>query len=329
MGRLVNDVGDALPKSPHPLVTAFYVRFNRNLISRLEMPLTETYLLILLIEQMDGIDSSLDVLRHITVSAPSGNSFPLSPPDLPLRLWSTSNSPAKDTARRSCFCRLLIQVEYPTWNGQEVSQDNLKPVIEHVDAEFLRLFRFLSLIALDESPSVAARASTTLLHGQQLSILFGPATDLTRVQALLTTCMAVSSRGGESFAFLNLYTATLQVLSCRVTARILRTPTSQIGASSAPTTRHCLLLITPVSFWAYCKHPELFATLHPLSPTAPERRPEDFDYDSSGRRKRRRRCHSSAQSQNQGPSKSKTRAKCPVQRTSPTGRRQGKKINTT
>lgn len=233
MGRLVNDVGEALPKSPHPLVTAFFVRFNRNFISRLEMPLTETYLLI---EQMDEIESSVDVLR--TVSAPSGNSFPLSPPDLPLRLWSTSNSPAKDTARRSCFCRLLIQVEYPTWSGQDVSQVNLKPVIEHGDAEFLRLFRFLSLTALDESPSVAARASATLLHGQQLSILFGPATDLTRVQALLTTCMAMSSRGGESFAFLNLYTATLQVLSCRVTARFLRTPTSQIGASSAPTTRH-------------------------------------------------------------------------------------------
>jgi len=189
-------------------------------------------------------------------------------------------------------------------------EEGMVPVIEQGDMEFLRLFRFLPYSALTASPTAAATASTKLLHGQRLSVLFGPATDLTRAQAFLTACLRATTTGGEGAALLNLYTATRQVLSCRVTSRTLLRPEFITDGNGGFNVNPCLLLITPVCFWAYCKHPKLFATLHPFSPTAPERRPEDVVYDSNGKRKRRRRQRQPTKQQQQ-----------PLAKEAPTSRR--------
>ena len=221
---------------------------------------------------------------HRPPAPPSSSSSPPFPTPTtehdPLRsLWSSAHLPQTD-ADRSCFCRVLVRLGGP-------AAPEGGPWIEAVDTEFLRLFRF----PLAAGPSA--------VQGQALSILFGPATEPAHTQALFATCAGAT--GSEGSTLLNLYTAKASVLSCRVTLHTLGKPPRPgaqeegEGEEVEGGLTHCLLLITPVCFWAYCKHPKLFSTLHPFSPTASPRlrfeedEEDDARSDAARRRRLRRR----------------------------------------
>lgn len=206
-------------------------------------------------------------------SSSSPPPFPTAPEHDPLRsLWSSAHPPQTDD--RSCFCRVLMRLGGP-------AAPEGGPWIEAVDTEFLRLFRF---------PQAAGPSA---VQGQALSVLFGPATDPAHIQALFATC--AGAMGGEGSALLNLYTAKASVVSCRVTLHTLGKPPRPREEQEEETPTHCLLLITPVCFLAYCKHPKLFSTLHPFSPTASPRlrfdedEEDDARSDAARRRRVRRR----------------------------------------
>lgn len=188
-------------------------------------------------------------------------------PHAPLALWKheEQQSDYKNDSRKKekiicCRYRLLLRYESTTTNDaaattttqtrdphaeMEATQTCTPAMmVEEADADFCRLFRF---------PSPAT------VQGRHFSSLFGPATNITHVQTLLRPSLCFSSSaflpgtdGPPVPVLLNLYDAKGNPWSCRLTSRPLRP-------------RHCLLTVTPLCLYEYCKNPNFFATLHPFS----------------------------------------------------------------